>query len=441
MHAVAGALAMMLSSATIISAITSTLFPGPDTSLGFGGTAIVGVAAVGLWIARSVSTGRRYERGAWLTICVIDFFLLGMAPRFPAVSSSLAVGFAVPVLCATVFLAARGTIGVFALSLVCGTTLLTATASSVTEFSFVFGILFTVTALTVQVAFLREEDLRNIERLRAFERRDAERLGKELELAQRVQAAMLPEMPETPALDVAAFTESAHEASGDFYDVFEVVPSRNGSAPRLGIVICDVAGKGVAAALIMSTTRAALRSAAERTSSPSAVLQRVNAMLAASLPNGLFVTLFYGVFDPIDNILTYCSGGHPHPYHWRAADAELAELESFGMPLGLVADSTYEPSTTVLQPGDFILLYTDGLVEALDGQRQMLGFDRVHDDLRAGAARFATAEERVKACLATMRDFIGEERLHDDVTIVALVVPRVDGAVPLPADIGLGHER
>jgi serine phosphatase RsbU (regulator of sigma subunit) len=423
---VTSALALLLSVASVISLITSSVFPGRSRSLGFGGTAIVAAAAVLFWVALWQSKQPRYEIGAWLTIATIDAFVLGLGPFFHGAAATLAVGFAVPVLCATLFLHARGTVAVFGLSALLTTVYLILAAPSATQFSFIFAITFVVTLLTVLVAYIREEDLAKVKLLRQLEHRDAERIRGELELASKVQRAMLPDhVPVMSGLDVAAFSEAAFEASGDFYDLFHVGRA-DGGGHSLGVVVCDVAGKGVASALVMSATRAALRAEAERAASPAAVLAKVNDILAASVPPGLFVTIFYGIYDPATATLRFSSAGHPHPYRGSARRDGIDELESYGLPLGLVPGSQYEDRTAVLEPGDFVLIYTDGLVEALNSAREMYGFETVRQHLAGTAWQSASAQERLDSCLDDMRRFIDGESLQDDVTLVTLRVPTVD---------------
>lgn len=417
---VALSLALLLSVAAVVSLCTSIAFPDPDKSLGFVGTGIVALAAVAFWVSWYWSKQPAFERGAWATVITIDAFLIGLAPFFTEVSASLALGFAVPVLCATIFLGTRGTVWMFFLSMALCVLLLLVTSPKVVEMAFVLGIMIAVVGLSVLVAVLREEDLKSVRRLREFERADAERLRGELDLARRVQLAMLPDvLPVVSGLDIAAFSEPAFEASGDFYDVFPLDHGAGGGS-AIGVVVCDVAGKGVASALVMSATRTALRAEAERNASPASVLTKVNATIAASIPQGLFVTIFYGVYDAGERVLRFASAGHPHPFRWKASEARIEELASYGMPLGLLPDSEYEDAEAVLDEGDFVVIYTDGLVEALNKDREMFGFDNVEEQLLGDGPRKATAYERLETCLAAMRAFIGDERLHDDVTLVAL---------------------
>jgi serine phosphatase RsbU (regulator of sigma subunit) len=422
---VALALALLLSVSTVVSACTTILFPDPDVSLGWDGTAVVGLAAVAFSASLVLARRPAFEIGAWVTILTIDAFLLGLGLLYPEYGRSLALGFAVPVVCATILLRARGTIAVFLLSGVLGTLHLILGDVTLVDAGFIIGIMVAVTVLTVVIALIREGDLEQVVRLRQLERAEAERLRGELELARRVQLAMLPDaLPDIVGLDLAAFSEPAFEASGDFYDVF-AVEGPAGPGTSIGIVVADVAGKGVASALVMSATWAVLRSEAERAASPGALLAKVNETLAKSVPPGLFVTLCYAIFDPSTRALRFASAGHPHPFRWSQRVAAVDELESYGMPLGLLAGSEYVDEVTVLHAGDVVAFFTDGLVEALDGARDMYGFDRARDDFLALARRPGTAADRCDGVLAAMRAFVGDERLHDDVTVVTMAIPDV----------------
>ena len=417
-------LALILTVASVISLLTSWLLPNRSSSLGFGKTAVVAGAAFCFWVALWLSKRPNYMIGAWLTIVTIDLFLFALGLSFRSSSATLAIGFAVPVLCATIFLHARGTVVVFCMSGVLGTIFLIVVAPPLIQSAFIIAIMIVVTGLSVLVAYLREQDLAGVRRLRELEQREAKRLHAELELASKVQRAMLPDhFPKTPGIEIAAFSEPAFEASGDFFDLFHVVDSAGDDGPALGIVVCDVAGKGVASALIMSATRAALRSEAQRTASPAAVLAKVNDVLAASVTAGLFVTLFYGIFDPVTRAFRFSSGGHPHPFRGSSTRDGIVELQSYGLPLGLIAGSEYEDRSVVLDPGDFLVVYTDGLVEAFNGQGEMYGFDGARRNLATTAGQMASAQDRLDRCLADLRRFADGEPLQDDVTLVMLQIP------------------
>jgi serine phosphatase RsbU (regulator of sigma subunit) len=421
---VALVLAIILTVSAVISTITSILLPDPTQSLGLDGTLVVAFTATMFWVGVYLARQRRFEIGAWFTILTISAFLLGIGLLYPDYGAVMAFGFAVPVMSATIFLRLRGTIAVLCLSAILGTLTLVLTNTTWFESFFVAGVMVAITVLALVISLLREGDLEEVVRLRTLEQADAERLQGELALARSVQEAMLPDqLPELLGFDLAAYSEAAFEASGDFYDVFTLDAADDSEQPSIGIVVCDVAGKGVAAALIMAATRTALRAEAERSGSPATVLARVNDTLAASLPSGLFATICYSIFDPTTSSLRYASAGHPHPLHWSNDTRTVAELESYGMPLGLVAGSVYDEKTQVLAPGDCVMVFTDGLVEALDVDRAMYGFDRTTTDFTRRAGHDGTAASRLDGVVDDLRAFIADERLHDDVTIVTIAVP------------------
>lgn len=431
----ANVLGIILTVAAGISLITTIAFPDPDVSLGYRGTATIAAAAVLFWLSLQLARRPRYQIGAWLMMATIDAFVIALALITPTISDALVLAMVVPVLLSTIVLPARGTVVVFLATIGLAVPWLVARADTVAKASYDGAMVGVVSGLTMLVSLMREQDLHSVRKLREMERADDERLRADLDLARRVQLAMQPDqLPQVFGLDTAAYSEPAYEASGDFYDMFQL--DRGGSGHgRIGVVVCDVAGKGIASALVMSAARAALRAESVRHASPGAVLARVNQMLANSVPPGLFVTAFYGIFDPATARLRYASGGHPHPIRHSRRDLVTTELRSDGLPLGLVADAEYEDQTVVLDPGDLVVVYSDGLVEALDAERRMYGFDAAHQAIAASAgmgdADDAGAVGHLGRVVDDMRRFIGDERLHDDVTVVVLSVatPSPDGPV------------
>ncbi len=196
---------------------------------------------------------------------------------------------------------------------------------------------------------------------------------------------------------------------GDFYDFLYFDDG------RLGIVIGDVTDKGVPAALVMATTRTLLRAAAERLASPGQVLQRVNDLLHPDIPPRMFVTCLLAVLDPENGRIIYANAGHDVPYHHTSGEVE--ELRATGMPLGLMPGMTYEEKETRLSPGDSVLFYSDGLVEAHAPDREMFGFPRLKemvDDHPGG-------EDLVSYLLDELVSFTGADwEQEDDVTLVVL---------------------
>ena len=236
------------------------------------------------------------------------------------------------------------------------------------------------------------------------------RIEQEMRTAQQIQQSLLPK--EEPALAGWQFTpyyKPAKEVGGDFYDF---VPFDDG---RLGIVIGDVSGKGVPAALVMATTRTMLRTAAAATASPGEVLARVNDLLSADITSGMFVTCFYALLDAESGQLQYANAGHDPPY--RHHDGGVSELWATGMPLGMMPGSCYEEYNVTLAPGDSVLFYSDGLVEAHNTKREMFGFPR----LMALVGEQPGNALLINCLLNELATFTGAAwEQEDDVTMVAL---------------------
>jgi serine phosphatase RsbU (regulator of sigma subunit) len=233
-----------------------------------------------------------------------------------------------------------------------------------------------------------------------------------LQVARRIQQASLPkEVPTLKGWQITPFYRPAREVGGDFYD-FHLL-----SEGRVGLVVGDATGKGVPAALVMSTTLGMLQLAARALSSPSPgeVLELVNETLLARIPSNMFVTCFYAILDPKSATLSYANAGHDLPYLWHAGTA--VELRARGMPLGLMPGMHYEQKEIVLQKGDRALLYTDGLVEAHDPKGEMFGFARLQA-LVSEHAEERSLEERL---LEELYSFVGEGwEQEDDITLVTL---------------------
>jgi serine phosphatase RsbU (regulator of sigma subunit) len=238
-------------------------------------------------------------------------------------------------------------------------------------------------------------------------------IEQELRVARSIQQAFLPE--EVPTLEgwqISPYYQPAREVGGDFYDFHHL------SGGRLGLVVGDATGKGVPAALVMSTTCGMLRavSQASVSSSPGEMLERVNEALVPSIPPNMFVTCFYAILEPESGSLTYANAGHDLPYLHRNGDAE--ELRARGMPLGLMPQMSYEEKETVLQEGDSALLYTDGLVEAHDPQHEMFGFPRLQALVSAHGEEERSLEE---ALLEELYSFVGDGwKQEDDITLLTL---------------------
>jgi serine phosphatase RsbU (regulator of sigma subunit) len=235
----------------------------------------------------------------------------------------------------------------------------------------------------------------------------------ELRLARSIQRASLPkEVPSLEGWQISPFYRPAREVGGDFYDFHPL------SESRLGVVVGDATGKGVPAALVMSTTCGMLQLAAGAldSSSPGEVLQWVNETLVARIPANMFVTCFYAILDPESGSLSYANAGHDLPYQYRGR-GEAEELRARGMPLGLMSGMSYEEKETTLETGDGALLYSDGLVEAHDRKGEMFGFPR----LRALIAKHAEEGSLGDFLMEELYSFVGEGwEQEDDITLLTL---------------------
>jgi len=247
----------------------------------------------------------------------------------------------------------------------------------------------------------------------AQEIRERERVEQELRVARSIQQASLPkEVPTLEGWEIAPLYQPAREVGGDFYDFLDLP---NG---RLGIVVGDATGKGVPAALVMTSARSMLRAVAQASSSPGDVLRRANDPLVMDIPPNMFITCFYGILDPESGHLVYANAGHDLPYlHRRRGEAE--ELRARGMPLGLMPGMGYEEKEIVLEAGEATLFYSDGLVEAHDPHGKMFGFPKLKKLVSAHGAD--SGEELVDFLLQELYSFTGEEwEQEDDITLLTL---------------------
>jgi serine phosphatase RsbU (regulator of sigma subunit) len=242
------------------------------------------------------------------------------------------------------------------------------------------------------------------------ERMERERVEHELRLARRIQQASLPEeVPELEGWQISPLYQPAREVGGDFYDFLELP---NG---HLGLVVGDATGKGMPAALVMSTTCGMLRAVALSVDSPGEVLRRINEALSARIPPSTFVTCFYAILDPKSGRLLYANAGHDLPYVQRGGECE--ELRARGMPLGLMPGMGYEEKEEVLDAGEGVFFYSDGLVEAHDPNGEMFGFPKLRE-LIAEHGEESSLEDFL---LEKLYSFVGEGwEQEDDITLLTL---------------------
>jgi serine phosphatase RsbU (regulator of sigma subunit)/anti-sigma regulatory factor (Ser/Thr protein kinase) len=242
------------------------------------------------------------------------------------------------------------------------------------------------------------------------EARDRERIEHELRVARLIQQTLLPkDLPALPGWKLASYYQPARAVGGDFYDFLYFDDG------RLGLVIGDVTDKGVPAALVMATTRSILRAAAQGGHAPGQVLERTNDLLCPDIPPKMFVTCLYAILDPATGRLQYANAGHDLPYQTHAGG--VLELRATGMPLGLMPSMRYEEKETVLDPGDVVLFYSDGLVEAHNADREMFSFPH----LMTLMGEHGPDASLIDFLLGQLAAFTGPGwEQEDDVTLVTL---------------------
>jgi len=255
-----------------------------------------------------------------------------------------------------------------------------------------------------------------IEKARLHEEEAQHRvLEKELALARQIQLSLLPRTcPSVPGWDCAALYEAAQIVAGDFYDVFELP----GGAGRLGLVIADVVGKGVSAALFMALSRTMIRTAALSNRRPAKALTRANKLILNDSHSDLFVTAFYAIVDTRTGTLAYTNAGHNRPLWLQASTGQVQELAAEGIVLGIFDEIVLEERQIQTSPGDIILLYTDGVTEAMNSDRQQFGPGRLAEVLAAQAG--STAQGLIEAVVGAVRDFAGNNVYADDLTLLVL---------------------
>lgn len=242
------------------------------------------------------------------------------------------------------------------------------------------------------------------------------RMERELQMAFKVQSSLIPEnTPELPGWEFASHWQPAREVAGDYYDF---IAHENGG---IGLVIADVTDKGMPAALFMALTRSIVRACLDQAASPAEGITKANRLICADSTSNMPVTLFYGLLDPTQGQITYVNAGHNPPLHYRAELDKLLKLTRTGMFLGFDDKATYGQGIQTLNPGDFIVFYTDGVTEATNEDQQLFSqerFEGVVMDLRkASAGEILSAVERAVA------DFTGATAPYDDITL--LVVKRM----------------
>jgi phosphoserine phosphatase RsbU/P len=249
--------------------------------------------------------------------------------------------------------------------------------------------------------------------------REMERKDTELAIAAEIQQSFLPDtISQVEGFDIAAKSVMAKEVGGDFFDVIplEVIPLSN---KRLGIMIADVSGKGIPAALFMALSRIVVRvNATWYHDRPAEAIRNANSIITADSRAGMFVTLFYGILDSEKRNLTYVNAGHNPPLICHAADGAFEELPATGIAIGALIDAEYTSQTASLVPGDVLVLYTDGITEAENVRQDMFGEERLYEIIRQ--SRSLPAAEINAQILDAVRSFTGGHAQSDDITLMVI---------------------
>ena len=244
------------------------------------------------------------------------------------------------------------------------------------------------------------------------------RIEQQLGIAKEVQKALLPAAdPVMGGYDIAGTNVPTWEIGGDYYDY---LPQPDG---RLGVVIADVSGKGVPAALIMATFRAALRAQRVKGISLDAIAGRLNRILLDSMDASRFVTAFYGLLEPRTGAIGFANCGHNPPLLLRASGS-CDVLASGGPALGMWDGAAFVPGAASVLPGDVLVLYTDGVIEVMNAAGEMFGIDRLEGVIRQ--VRGGSSRDRIEAVVDATRAFSGRPGYEDDFTLV--IIRRGDGA-------------
>jgi serine phosphatase RsbU (regulator of sigma subunit) len=247
--------------------------------------------------------------------------------------------------------------------------------------------------------------------LLVLELRDKLVLKGDLEIARQIQFGLLPFDPyERDGVVVCAAMRPANTVGGDYFDVIELEDG------KVAVAVADVAGKGIPAALLMALLQGSLRTLLTAGFRGAALVSKLNAHLQANIPSNRLVTLFYGEFDPATGRLTYVNAGHNAPFLLRGAGIE--RLPATDVALGVVAGEHFQEPQTILDPGDRLFVYTDGVTEAFDARDQEYGDDRLTAMLES--RRHLSNAELLQAVQADVLAHCGSVRPHDDMTMLVL---------------------
>jgi len=243
-------------------------------------------------------------------------------------------------------------------------------------------------------------------------------MKRDLQIAKEIQTWLLPsEPPQVPGLEIAFATRPANTVAGDYYDVFARPCLGSGSTTFL-IAIADVAGKSVPAAMLMATFQASLKTLSGTPSSLTELVSRMNRYACSNSQRGRrFTTAFIAEFDPASRRLIYVNAGHNNPILRRQAGV-MERLETGGVPLGIMEDASYQSGEVTMNPGDWLVAFTDGVVEAENSRQEEYGEVRLIAMLHSGV--MLTPSTLLNSILTDLDRFVGSAPQHDDVTCMLL---------------------
>jgi len=243
------------------------------------------------------------------------------------------------------------------------------------------------------------------------------RMEDDLSVARVLQASMLPaDCPEIEGYKIAARSTPAREVGGDFFDFINIGEN------KIGFVVADVTGKSVSGALVMSLSRSVFRMVSGNELSVGEIMIRANRQIKKDIKSGMFVALLYAVLDTEDRTLEMCSAGQTQPIHLIAETGEAVLVETIGdtFPLGILDAADYQGTSVQLSPGDKIVFYTDGIVEAMNKKEEMYGFERLLDVIQASNAM--DADSLLTEIISKVDTFVAGAEQHDDITVIVLGV-------------------
>jgi sigma-B regulation protein RsbU (phosphoserine phosphatase) len=238
-----------------------------------------------------------------------------------------------------------------------------------------------------------------------------QQLESELQLSHKLQKALLPQqLPQVAGMQVAAFSQPAEIVGGDYFDFLYFRDRAHGFA------IADVMGKGLPASMLMASLQASLRILVPEADSPVLVAQRLNRLFSHNVHLIKFITLFLGQYDPATRALTYCNAGHNPPLLFRSRTEEIHWLQPTGAAIGLTERFDFGTKTVVMSPGDILMLYTDGVTEAINTNGEEFGENRLAELIRQKAD--LSPKELMTALRRALHEFTGGRAFNDDLTMV-----------------------